>query len=86
MVKNVYSVRDVKTGFGPLLVMDNDAVALRSFSISCQQTDSLMHWCPADYALYAVGSFDDDSGILMPLDVPHHIADAIAVCSKDGDA
>ena len=84
MIKNVYSVRDVKTGFGPLMVMDNDAVALRSFSISCQQTDSMMHWCAADYSLFAVGSFDDESGFLHPLEVPRHIADAFSV--KDGDA
>ncbi|AVA31640.1 VP5 [Gokushovirus MK-2017] len=83
MIQNVYSVRDVKTGFGPLMILQNDAVALRSFEVSCRQSDSLMHWCAADYSLFCIGSFDDESGQLNPLDVPRHIADASAV--KDGE-
>lgn len=84
MIKNVYSVRDVKTGFGPLMVMDNDAVALRSFSISCQQTDSMMHWCAADYALYCLGDFDDESGALTCEAVPRLIAEAVSLLEKTG--
>lgn len=77
MIKTVYSVRDVKSGFGPLMMFDNDAVAMRSFSISVKQPDALMHWTAADFSLYAVGTFCDDSGRIEPFDVPTHICDAV---------
>jgi hypothetical protein len=77
MIKNVYSVRDCKSGFGPLMLQDNDAVAMRAFSVTVRQADSLMHWCAPDYALYCVGSFDDDTGLFHSLEVPKHICDAV---------
>jgi len=36
-----------------------------------------MHWCASDYALYSVGSFDDDTGLFHSLEVPKHICDAV---------
>ena len=84
MIKNVYSVRDCKSGFGPLMLQDNDAVAMRSFSVTVRQADSLMHWCAPDYALYCVGSFDDDTGLFHSLEVPKHICDAVTcLCSEE---
>ena len=77
MIKYIYSVRDVKTGYGPLMIFDNDPVAVRSFGVTVNQPDSLIHWCAADYQLYCVGTFDDDTGcILVEPDMPRHVADA----------
>lgn len=86
MIKYIYSVRDVKTGYGPLMLFDNDAVAMRAFAVSVGQTDSLMHWCPADYQLFCVGAFDDTTGALhTDPDMPRHVCDAVDFVVKDGD-
>lgn len=83
MIKNVYSVRDCKSGFGPLMLQDNDAVAMRAFSVTVRQADSMMHWCAPDYALFCVGSFDDDTGSFHSLEVPKHICDAVACLESE---
>lgn len=83
MIKNVYSVRDCKSGFGPLMLQDNDAVAMRAFSVTVRQADSMMHWCAPDYALYSVGSFDDDTGLFHSLEVPKHICDAVSCLDSE---
>jgi len=52
--------------------------ALRSFGDECirQHPDNLMYQHPADYALYKVGTFDEESGVLVPLAVPERLASA----------
>lgn len=86
MIKTVYSVRDVKSGYGPLMLFDNDPIAMRSFTVSVRQTDSLMHWCAPDYALYAVARFDDETGSAEPFPAPVHVCDAVDVLDRgDGN-
>lgn len=84
MIKEVYSVRDRKSGYGPLMLADNEAIAVRNFSVSVQQTDSLMHWCAADYSLYRTGTFDDEQGILTAELTPQFIVEAIDFVEKEG--
>lgn len=79
MLQKMFCVKDVKVGFGVPFVADNDAVAMRNFTVSVRQSDSLMHWCKPDYALYCVGMLDTESGVVTGLETPVHLMDATDV-------
>lgn len=80
MVKTIYSVRDAKSGYGPLMMFDNDAIAMRAFSMSVNDKNSLMYHAPGDFYLYSVGSFDDSSGVVSSVaEEPRHVCAAVDV-------
>lgn len=67
---NVYSIRDVLTGFMTPIVDQNDATALRNFTMACSVVDaskSTMSFRPSDYSLYRIAVFDTESGSVEPL-------------------
>lgn len=67
MKYNVYAVRDIKTGFLTPTLDQNDVSAARNFEHAVlNNRDSLFFSHPEDYALFCVGSFDTDSGELLP--------------------
>lgn len=70
MIVNVYSIRDVKTGFLTPTFEVNDAVAMRNFSHAVHNSDSILFSHFKDFDLYKVGTFDSDSGRLMPIELP----------------
>lgn len=57
----VYSVRDLKVGFGFPYVSQSDPYAVRDFKRQLLQSE-IMSFCPADYQLFKIGSFDTDKG------------------------
>lgn len=67
---NVYAIRDVHTGFLSPTFEINDAVAMRNFSHAVQQSESVLFTHASDYSLFRVGSFDSDTGRLMPEELP----------------
>ena len=75
MVYNVYSVLDVNVGFGVPVCQDNDAVAVRSFENGCIDQSSLWYTHSSDFSLHCIGTFDTDSGELVPL-APRKICSA----------
>lgn len=84
MILNVYSIRDVKTGFlSPLFEM-SDSVAVRNFehAISTASVDNLFFSHPSDYSFYALGTFDTESGRIVSFDVPVHLMDATEVTAN----
>ncbi len=82
MIYGLYSIRDAKTAFMPLTVDVNDASACRNFEHAVRQPESLLYSHPADYALYRVGSFDTDSGVVTSFPVPIQLLDASS-CFKE---
>lgn len=71
MIFNVYSIRDALTGFMTPVLEQNDAVAMRNFSLACSKQandSSLMRFRPADYALYRIAQFNTDDGAMIRLD------------------
>lgn len=71
MIFSVYSIRDVLTGFMTPVLEQNDAVAMRNFSLACStqaKDSSLMRFRPADYSLYRIAQFNSEDGSIRSLD------------------
>ena len=67
MLKNIYVIRDYKVGYTNLVLDLNDAVAVRGFK-SVLTPDSLQYNNPKDFALFKVGTFDTETGIIEPFE------------------
>lgn len=81
MTFGVYAVRDVKVGFQSITIQPNDPVAVRGFESTVMQSDSILKTHAKDFALYRLGSFDADTGRLVPEDLPQLLIEA-ASCLK----
>lgn len=84
MILGIYSIRDSLSGFMTPVVEQNDAIALRNFTMACQQYPSdpgvsLMKWKPDDFTFFKLGEFDSESGIISPLSAPEYIASGLSV-------
>ena len=67
MKQSVYTVRDdVAETFCLPYVCMNDGVAVRAFYHGCKDPGSMISKSPGDYALYVIGVFDDDTGVIVP--------------------
>lgn len=73
MIFNVYSIRDIHTGFMSPTFEINHAVAMRNFNHAVQNSDSILFTAAKDFDLYQIGTFDSDTGKLMPLELPLQI-------------
>lgn len=77
MIFGVYCVRDVKAGFQTPAIQANDQVAVRGFISAVMNSDSVLFTHAQDFSLYRLGTFDSDTGALVPEPVPVHLADAV---------
>lgn len=62
----IYSVKDTKLGFTTVFTAPNNAVAIRMFADTCNQKDTLIAQHPADFELFGLGEFDQDTGTIKP--------------------
>lgn len=70
MIVNLYSVRDILTGYGYPFVQPNDDAALRNFRfLLTRESGSEFSVKPDDYSLYRVGRFDTDTGSIIDSDL-----------------
>lgn len=76
MMFNVYAVRDVKVGFQSVTIQPNDPVAARSFESTIINSDSILFTHAQDFALYRIGSWDSDTGRLIPEELPVLVMEA----------
>ena len=54
----------------------NSGVAKRAFEQLNSDKNSAIYHHPSDYSLFEVGEYDDQSGKMIPHEVPIHIANA----------
>jgi hypothetical protein len=78
----IYAVRDVKVGFQSISVQPNDSVAVRGFESTVINSDSVLFTHSEDFSLFKLGEFDQDSGRLIPLELPVQLIEASACLSK----
>lgn len=79
MVINIYSMRDALTGYAQPTFDLNDSVALRNFSFACTRSDSVLRSNAKDFDLCRIGSFDTESGKIVPADPIEVIANGFQV-------
>lgn len=70
----VYAVYDSKAqAFMQPFFAKNDGMACRLFQDSVRTPDSVLQAHPGDFTLFAIGAFDDSTGILHPEDTPKNL-------------
>lgn len=82
MKLNIYSIFDVASGaYLRPFFMQSDGQATRSFGDIAQDADHEIGKHPADYTLFKVGLFDDNSGEIVAWS-PEKIATALELVSQ----
>lgn len=82
MTYGIYAIKDAKTTFMPANVDYNDASAIRNFEFAARQPDSLLQSHPADYSLWKLGTFDNESGVIVSLWPIEQLADASSILKE----
>lgn len=80
MIQIVVSVKDLAANaFGQPAFFGSTAVAERSFRalINDESQDTEFRKFPADFEMYQIGTFDSDSGTLVPVSPPVRIVRAL---------
>lgn len=68
MIHPIYCVRDIKSVWLTPTVDVNDATAKRNFIYALSNSENIISASPADFALYKVASFDNETGIVIGID------------------
>jgi len=81
MQLKMYSIRDLKSEvYKAPFYKKTHGEAERDFktAVNDPQSGSLNQY-PEDYDLFFVGEYDDNTGKILPLDIPQHVAKAISL-------
>lgn len=65
MKRTLYCIRDNLSGFGTPVFDVSDQTAKRNFSYAINNNAEL-NFCPSDFDLYKVGTFDSETGLFSP--------------------
>lgn len=75
MKYGIYSIRDASAHVFTAPTIDlTDKSAIRGFSQAINKKDSLMNFCPSDFALYRIGELNVETGTIEPVNPPEMIA------------
>lgn len=75
-----YSVFDHKTVvYGVPFFAPTDGSAVRSFQDLAHDLNTTVGRHPGDFALFCVGEYDDQKGVLLGVSPVRHIVDAVAL-------
>jgi len=78
MELKMFSIRDAKAEiFNPPFFALTAGTAEQNFTQLVRDPKSKLNMFPDDYDLYLMGTYDDKTGKMQPLDTPQHIAKAI---------
>ena len=83
------SIYDKKAKFfDKPVITPNEATAIRMLETTLsdpQAAGMQMSKTPEDFALYRLGSYDDNTGFINPEESPTHITDLIHLTPKEAD-
>ena len=66
MKMNLYSVRDIKAGYGNPYCMQNDEMAIRDIKLAVNSDKpNIIKQFPEDFELTRLGTFDTETGIII---------------------
>lgn len=81
-IYKVWAVRDDKAkAFSPPQLAKTLGTAERDFRGILGNKDTLPAKNPEDFSMFELGEYDEDKGLMIPLDTPRHIAKAIDLIS-----
>lgn len=66
MRKHIFAIRDYKVGYTNLIVEENEDVAIRNLKVALRNPDTLFHNEPKDFALFRLGSYNTETGDIIP--------------------
>lgn len=78
MKYGLYSVRDALNGYLFITTENNDDSARRGFKYKLSLPNSFDGYAAKDLDLYKVGMFDQETGIIEPIDPPKLIINGYA--------
>lgn len=71
MKYGIYSIRDASANVFTAPTIDlTDESAIRGFSQAVNNADSVMNFCPSDFALYRIGTLNVEAGTIDPISPP----------------
>lgn len=80
MELRIYSIRDSKAEiFNQPIFQKTHGEAERNFQTLVKDEKSMVSKYPEDFDLYYLGTYDDQTGLVKPLDTPQHIVKAISL-------
>lgn len=78
MILRVYAIYDKKSKlYNQVIFSQNAGCAMRSYTSLVFERSNMMSRFPADYDIYDIGEFDDNSGKLSGCDAP------VFICSLE---
>lgn len=78
MIYGLYCMRDVKTGFMQPVMEANDQSAIRNFYHTVWNSEGILFSFAQDFTLFKVGSFDAETGAVVPFSPIIQVADGAA--------
>lgn len=67
MSQRIYAVKDLAiNAFGNPIFVRAQGQAIRSFMDECKNTESMMAKHPADYEMYYIGEYDEETATITP--------------------
>lgn len=86
MKYGIYSIRDAAAHVFTAPTIDlTDKSAIRGFSQAINNKDSIMNFCPSDFALYCIGVLDVESGLIDPVCPPEMLVSGDRVIEEVND-
>lgn len=80
MELKAFSIRDQKSEvFNTPFFQKTHGEAERSFRELVTDQKSMVHKYPEDYDLYFIGTYNDQTGLIKPLDTPQHMLKAVQI-------
>lgn len=79
MMLNVYSIRDVRSGFLTPTIDQNDYIAARNFANAIMESKGVLFTHASDFQLFRIGEFDSDKGVLKPAQLHELVSDGAEV-------
>lgn len=75
-----FTLHDVKAVvYSPPFFANNEQIAKRMVSDLVADSNTTVGRHPADFKLYKIGTFDEGNAALLPLPIPEHVVDCVAL-------
>lgn len=86
MVLKAYSIFDNKAlQYHPPFFASTNGAAVRSLADLANDLNTQVGRHPGDFVLYCIGAYDDQKGMMLPIQPLEHVVDAVALVRDKPD-